>query len=271
MTREDYEAQVEAMLQQAAAGGAKGSQGTSPSAIEKVLKQSASPKPPTPPPEPSSPARPPSPPPARKPTPDLSEPLGTFSPGTVLQLEDGTLAIYKEPVKGKEYEIVYVLRPTGKAAPEGIALYAYEAKKLGLLAPEYLEQLQRTLRWDRDVIVFHLDKLEYRDLVPVPAETTGPRPDPPTAALLQSGAGRELARGRRIRISFGPGKSWEAVYWGKDLLGHVLAHRTHNQWALMHLDLKRFRDSIELGEFLSPDEIEAIQNEILHPKDQPGG
>ena len=74
-----------------------------------------------------------------------------------------------------------------------------------------------------------------------------------------------------MRISFGPGKSWDAVYWGRDLLGHVLAHRTHKEWALMHLDLKRFKDTIELGEFLDDEEIASIQRDIMNTQERGEG
>jgi len=258
----------------------EGLEGIPQSSLEKVLKPGAVPlRPPTPP-------QPPVPPPAVEstPLPESSEPLGTFPRGTILQLEDGTVAIYKDPVKGKEYEIVYALRANGKVRPEGIALYAYEAKKIGRLPQDLFEEVQKALRWDRDAICFHLDKYEYCSLIPLMERPAGMAasagaagsdptkkavaPDPPTSPLLDPA--RELIRGRRVYISFGPGKTWEAVYWGKDLLGHVVAHRTHNEWALMHLDIKRFRDSIEVGEILKEEEIKAIQRDILNTQERSG-
>lgn len=237
--------------------------------------------PPPPPPEPPS-SSPPAP---QPPPPQATDaPLGTFPKGTILQLEDGTIAIYKDPVKGKEYEIVYALRSNGKLRPEGIALYAYEAKKLGRIPEDIFEDIQKTLRWDRDAICFHLEKYEYCSLIPMserpPSTDSAPAasgqdpkakvvmPDPPTSPLLDPA--RELVKGRRIYISFGPGKTWESVYWGKDLLGHVVAHHTNNEWALMHLDIKRFRESTEIGEILRDEEIKAIQQAIVSTQDRTG-
>jgi hypothetical protein len=69
-------------------------------------------------------------------------------------------------------------------------------------------------------------------------------------------------RGQALRINVA-GRVWEAVYWAKDEMGHVVAHCTNRKWALMHLDLNRFADSMELGEIKAPEEIEEIQRQLV--------
>ena len=75
-----------------------------------------------------------------------------------------------------------------------------------------------------------------------------------------------VTRGRRVLIHFGPGKAWEAVYWGQDDQGAVVAHRTHNRWSLMHLDLARFRDTMEVGEELDAEEIADVERDLAAAK-----
>lgn len=231
---------------------------------------------------------------------------GTFPIGTIIRLEDSTVGIYKDPVPGKEYEIVYCLRPSGRVSPEGIALFAYNAQRIGMLPKNVLDRMQRTMRWDRDTIVYHLDSFEFCSLVPYPGTGTGSAtengtrdytplplltekpsetapsrsgntplpvspPSPATPAVPSvppSAAAAIFVRGRRLRISFGQGKSWDAVFWGRDDLDYIVAHRTHNSWGLMHLDLARFKDSTEVGDVLSPQEIQAIEREIVQTQPQ---
>lgn len=243
----------------------------------------------------------PSPPPVAPP----QETEGTFPIGTIIRLEDGTVGIYKDPVRGKEYEIVYCLRPSGRVSPEGIALFAYNAQRIGMLPKNVLDRMQRTMRWDRDTIVYHLDSFEFCSLVPYPgtgsatehgthdftplpllteklpetpragsghtplptSPATPAAPSAPAAAPAAATAAI-LVRGRRLRISFGQGKSWDAVFWGRDDLDYIVAHRTHNSWGLMHLDLARFKDSTEVGDILPPQEIQAIEREIVQTQDR---
>ncbi|GEM_PF-2438248 len=315
-------------------------EGIPQASLEKVIRPVA---PPTPPPAPRAPATPP-------PKAVVSAPKeqdASFETGAILSLEDGTIGIYKQPVKGKEYEIVYMLRPSGRAVPEGIALYAYKIEQIGTLPPDILDRIARTLRWERDAIVYHLNSFDLASRIPIGRQDSDSDTTPPWAqvsagppildaprnhsrgaaggmggAAVPPAAGSpsasspsqprayangssaplgsarangyasassasasvapranangssapqmngtngdgQLVRGRRLRVSFGPGKSWEAIYWGRDLLGAILAHRTHAQWSLMHLDLDRFKDSLDYGEILNSDDIAAIQREIL--------
>lgn len=89
----------------------------------------------------------------------------------------------------------------------------------------------------------------------VPASTS-------PAPAARSNEREQIARGRRVLIHFGPGKAWEAVYWGQDDQGAVVAHRTHNRWSLMHLDLTRFRDTMEVGEALDPEEVAEVERDL---------
>ncbi len=285
-------------------------QGLAPESLSKVLKPTRPIMPPTPPPQMPAPAwqapapgfsLPPAPPAL---SPPLSVPAaetkGSFEEGAILAYEDGAVWVYKTPKRGKEYEIVYTLHPNGTVTAEGIALYAYKVKVIGRLSPAALEKLEKTMRWERDAIVFHLSAYEYCSLIPSPAAPaagevsrpptasgasapspparTSPTPlplrpateTPPSAAPPSAPATKEkerLVRGRRLQVSFGPGKSWEAVYWGRDVIGHVVAHHTHDTWALMHLDLDRFRDATEYGETLPQDQIARIQADLTSSAD----
>jgi hypothetical protein len=281
-----------------------------PAVVNRLIRSYTPPPQPTPPAETITPSplppgaatpltqAPPQATPSPAPTAPPQEAEGTFPIGTIIRLEDGTVGIYKDPVRGKEYEIVYCLRPSGRVSPEGIALFAYNAQRIGMLPKNVLDRMQRTMRWDRDTIVYHLDSFEFCSLVPYPGaagenathdytplplltekqtETashgTGHTPLPVSALNPAGAAGATgatpspatgiLIRGRRLRISFGQGKSWDAVFWGRDDLDYIVAHRTHNSWGLMHLDLARFKDSTEAGDILSPQEIQTIEHEIV--------
>lgn len=215
---------------------------------------------------------------------------GHFLPGTILVFEDGSMGVYKETNPVKEYDIVYQLMDTGRAVPQGIPLYNYEVEAVGRLSELHLSQLVGSNRWDRDMIVFHLVK--YKDIAYIPklidgtsqASGSGVHALPslegrssatvqrPGEALLRSEGAVSVAheaekpretRGRRLTIDFGPNRSWDAVYWGKDELGHVVAHHTHEKWSLMHLDLNRFKDSIVWSDMVTDEKLQAMEKDIV--------
>ncbi|MCB2156393.1 hypothetical protein KQI84_16080 [bacterium] len=194
---------------------------------------------------------------------------GTFPVGTILYFEDGAIGFFKDHRHDKDYEIVYQMRPDGRIKPQGVPLHEYEVKAIGQLPPEFVLRLQRRMRWQRDEVVFHLDHFDYCQLVPYIVDTasdtqTGSSTTVPKMPAPAAGAAQEekkLVRGRRVRINFG-NQEWHAVYWGQDELGPVVAHNTHQHWALMHLDLNRFRDSLVIGDAVDEETYAQIAEDI---------
>ncbi|MDX2177212.1 MAG: hypothetical protein SF028_12165 [Candidatus Sumerlaeia bacterium] len=260
------------------------------SVLDKERKASAAPPPAWPPPEerksstgapwlgsaPTAPAAPPQTPRAPQPVSPSSAtgvlrrevvatgPGGAYLTGTILFFEDETIAVYRGKMKDRDYDLVYALTPSGRVKPQGIPIANYDVRAIGRIAPNYLDHLATNLRWERDLVIFHL--LDYEDvrLIPEVFESGGesksssavPLPNfttPPPEQLL--------VRGRRVSIKFGS-TGWEAVYWGKDELGSIVAHRTHERWALMHLDLKRFSGGVEYGAMLQPSELSAVEADL---------
>lgn len=198
---------------------------------------------------------------------------GSFPVGTILLFDDNTIGIYKEKRPEKEYEVILMLNPDGGVVPQGIALLHYDVRSVGCLPPEFLMRLIRRKTWVRDEIIFHLKAFDYCQNVPEPRpgameERRSPSSDQNLSQMvrkLPANQGEEkkrLVTGREIGISFGPGQEWKAIYWGEDELGTVLAHRTNERWALMHLDLRRFKESLVLGELASPEVMKQIRDEI---------
>lgn len=240
-----------------------------------------------------------------------------FVPGTLMLLDDGSVAIYKDAVSGKDYALFYFLEPDGTIAPRGIFVKQYDAQRIGQLPKELFESMLRTNSWDRDAVVFHLDRYEYANHIrklmmrtpaggafttrprpvqrraPAPVERPEPEAEPesepaaePQAPTRPTRLWRDeeekrpptqpepeyepepiapkkdtLERGRIIRINVG-GRIWESVCWTQDEISPIVAHNTNGDWALMHLDLSRFRDSIEYGNMLPPENIAEIEHSL---------
>lgn len=225
------------------------------------------------------------------------------APGTIMLLDDGSIAVYKDSVSGKDYALFYFLEPDGSFAPRGIFLEQYEVQRIGQLPPEVFEEMRQSGRWEHDAVLFHLDKYQFAGHIrrlmartPVPRETqytkpvtiversrererderpiTEERERPITKSDIHDDSEAEperlrrrapkrdiLERGRVLRINVG-GRIWESVCWTQDEISPIVAHDTNKEWALMHLDLTRFRDSIEYGELLSPERIAEIERNL---------
>lgn len=200
-------------------------------------------------------------------------PATDLAPGAIVRIDDGSIAIFKDAVSGKDYALFYFLERNGTMAARGIFLQQYESRRIGHMPAELLEKMLKAGRWERDAIIFHLERYEYtRYIKPVDADASimslaesnetpyndeslnqmeTPRPDKPAS----------LVRGRHFRINFS-GKIWDAVYWTSDAMGPIVAHSTLGKWSLMHLDLERFKDSLELGEMAEDHEIRAIERSL---------
>lgn len=193
----------------------------------------------------------------------------TFYPGSILILEDGSIAIYKQKITGKEYDLVYILDPsTSKATPKGIYVSGYDVEAIGKLPEELFNKLQKTLIWNRDAIIYHLDKFIYCSRIPQVAVHIQEAPEPEIPEQIEppprpaSNKKEILQKGRKLTISFGD-REWDAYFWGEDELGSILVHSTHGKWMAMHLDIKRFGESIKYGELLSPTKINEIDHLLI--------
>ena len=96
-----------------------------------------------------------------------------------------------------------------------------------------------------------------------PAATEPPRATTETApppAEEPAGNGT-LHRGQHLKIKFGD-KLWEAVYWGKDNQGSVVAHRTYDHWSLMHLDIERFGNDLAAGDEVDMGLLKEIEQSL---------
>ncbi len=234
------------------------------------------------PPQPAPAAVPP--PPARATRPESATPSTAPSglqPGTIVQFDDNSVAIFKDSVSGKDYALFYFLEPNLSLAPRGIFLEQYGMTTIGQVPAEMLAQMVQSRRWDRDAVIFHLARFEHAAAIRAVITGSAP-PAPPDASL---GAEREspsataraytvpaeppspatprdpLERGRVIRINVG-GREWESVFWTSDEIGPIVAHDTNREWALMHLDLSRFKDAIEYGEVLDQARLAEIADSL---------
>lgn len=197
------------------------------------------------------------------------------APGAILCLNGRTLVVFRQSVPEKGYDLVYTLLPGGNVKLQGVALGGHSVQEIGSIGQPYFDQLQNTMRWNRDLIVFHCYR--YEDVAIIPSAPTGvesapsgspepqpikvsaanpsytqPTPQPQPAAQpayqppppppVPEDPRKSLKRGQRIQVRFGQ-KAWDAVYWGQDDQGQVVAHQTYNNWSLMHLDLDRFSES----------------------------
>ena len=189
----------------------------------------------------------------------LQQKTTEFERGDIFYLEDKTIVVFNIDVPDKEYDFVYVLHPSGKIIPQGICLYAYERMKIGHIPESYLERFDNSIYWDRDLILYHLDELGFSYLLPRP----GPSIEKPKKDSVERSKkqGKKLTRGKIITIEIGKNK-WEAVYWGKDSLGTVLAHNTNGKWSLMHLDLERFKGNVKYGKMTPQDKMDEIEKQI---------
>jgi hypothetical protein len=237
----------------------------------------------------------------------MEETVAELLPGTVMRFDDGSVAIYKDAVSGKDYALFYFLEPDGRMAARGIFLEQYEKERIGMIPGNLFSEMIQSGTWEREAIVYYLDSFENATYIPkiqrsgsqAPTvaperrreyrETRRPRPEPPPAqrptrppepepetelevereaepetvvppsrAVPKPPARDPLERGRVVRINVA-GRIWECVYWTRDEIGPIVAHVTNVDWTLMHLDLKRFGDSIQYGELLDGARLAEIE------------
>lgn len=221
---------------------------------------------------------------------------GRYPKGAILCLNDEELVIYRRPVAGKAYDMVYSLLSDGSVKIEGINFEDNNVVELGQLSPAHLKKLQTEMRWTRDLVAYNCFRLEDSERIPEPAGTVPesgyakppmenraeerPAPEPKNgpqkpaatssaprpAADEETGSGKQrVRRGQRITIKFGD-RMWDAVYWGMDQKGTVVAHSTHGHWTLMHLDLNRFKETMVVASEPDPALIKQITNDLQAAK-----
>ncbi len=202
--------------------------------------------------------------------PGAMEPGAKFPSGTILSLDDEELVIYRRPVSGQPLDMVYSLLFDGTVKIEAVELGKHRLEDLGRLSESAEKIIQGKLRWNRALIAPGFKNREDAERIPDPGGTINQTPiptstPPPTAtptprrdgpqapgmtrgesvarATPTPGSDIKIRRGQKIKLKFGD-KTWEAVYWGRDQKGPVVAHNTHRHWSLMHLDLQRFKESM---------------------------
>lgn len=230
------------------------------------------------------------------PVPDLER----YPSGAILVLNDEELVIYRRGVVGQPVDMVYSLLSDGNVKIEALNLAEYQISELGCLSPDALKRLQAQMTWNRALVGPHCTDAGDAERIPEPnpprqaspqpqmrrpaAPTPVPRDSRPSqganglrsaeahfaetegASSVSRGALDEegkirLRRGQRVVLKFG-NKAWEAVYWGKDQTGPVVAHCTHKHWQLMHLDLNRFRDCIVPSDEPDQELMDEIMREL---------
>lgn len=227
---------------------------------------------------------------------------GRYPKGSILCLDDEELVIYRRPVAGKSYDMVYSLLADGSVKIEGVELDKHQVAELGQLSPAHQKKLQTEMRWNRDLVAYNCYRLEDSERIPEPNSGTmpgtgyakppgetkpEPKPEPKAAtreaqappkpaqpprpesqplrrpaAEAEAGHGKQrIRRGQRVTVKFGD-RMWDAVYWGMDQKGTVVAHCTHGRWSLMHLDLNRFKETLVVAPEADPLLVTAIMRDL---------
>jgi hypothetical protein len=208
---------------------------------------------------------------------------GAHPNGTLLCLDDEELVIYRRPVSGQSYDMVYSLLADGSVKIEAVELAKHHVSVLGQMPSLEMKTLQTGMRWNRALVAPGCLNAADAGRIPEPdgATATAPSPQPPqkesrsapaanqppleTASRVEPPPGSEgktkIRRGQRLALKFGD-KTWEAVYWGQDQKGTVVAHSTHKRWSLMHLDLSRFKETMILQGEPDPQLVDEIMQEL---------
>ena len=192
--------------------------------------------------------------------------MGEFSYGDIVLLSDETIGIFNRHIPEKEYDVVYMLQPDGQLEPKGVPLSAHGAETIGRLPAAACRRSCTNMAWERDLIIFHL--YEYADVARVPHPTVSRNADGKAVETHHASETpisehrSPLVRGRQFSVIMGD-RAWEAVYWGHDEQGALVAHRTTGNWTLMHLDLRRFQGSIKFQDMLEGDALAEVEQALL--------
>ena len=193
---------------------------------------------------------------------EIAKSKDLFPCGTLVLWNGNHLGVYKKYLEQKGYDLVYVVEQDGRLHPKGICLFAYEPQRVGLLSDGIFQWMERTMRWERDALVFHFDNPNDVSKVSVlnerqSAERADAAPEHPENATDSE----TLVRGRTFTVSVGK-HQWYGVYWGRDAIGTIVAHNTNHVWSLMHLDLDRFGASLKFSDVLPSQQIREIESVV---------
>lgn len=211
--------------------------------------------------------------------------------GAILHLATGQVIVIDRDVPDSGYQMVLLLNPDGSVSAEKMNLrLGCQFRQIGRLSADDVVNIHVAHKWHRSHIVFNLDRFEDARLIPEAGgaekqeelvepelrDAEWPSPDSAPQEKIQlpkdekrAEAARQgqtktgLKRGQRLTISFGPNRSWDAVYWGGDGTGTLVAHQTHGDWALTRLDLSRFApENIVLGPLMTDREVWELEEFI---------
>ncbi len=218
-------------------------------------------------------------------------PTGALPPdGSILHLATGQVIVIDRDVPDSGYQMVLLLNADGSVSAEKMNLrLGCQFRKIGRLSADDVVNVHVAHKWHRSHIVFNLDRFEDARLIPEagapetqelvepelrdaewPAPGSAPQEkiqlpkDEKRAEAARQGQTKTgLKRGQRLTITFGPNRSWDAVYWGGDGTGTLVAHQTHGDWALTRLDLSRFaEENVVLGILMTDREIWELEEFI---------
>lgn len=223
---------------------------------------------------------------------------GEHVKGSILRLDDSDLVVYRRSVTGQALDMVYSLLDDGSVQIEGVPLRDHKVVEIGHLPPTEMKRLQEEMGWTRDGLAKHCYSGSDRARIPDPAArrvskspnanrndsrggrplSAGPVSKSVDRVLRKESAARvpaeqkmgsplKIRRGQTITIN-SKGKSWEAVYWGRDKRGSVVAHQTEQRWVLMHLDLNQYKGAMKVSS--DPDSllVDQITADLKKSKNQ---
>ena len=96
----------------------------------------------------------------------MDESVAELLPGTIMRFDDGSVAIYKDAVSGKDYALFYFLEPDGRTAARGIFLEQYEQERIGMIPGNLFAEMIQSGSWEREAIVYYLDSFENAAYIP---------------------------------------------------------------------------------------------------------
>ncbi len=74
-----------------------------------------------------------------------------------------------------------------------------------------------------------------------------------------------MERGRRIRIGL-QDRSWDAIYWGCDEEGDILASQEQGHWRFVRFNLKNCLGQLQVGDLMALSDIHALEQDVLQGK-----
>lgn len=90
---------------------------------------------------------------------------------------------------------------------------------------------------------------------------------PPTTPARPTPGKTKIRRGQKVKLKM-KGRNWEAVYWGRDNKGSVVAHNSKGHWALVHFNLSGYKDALTISREADPALVEEIKQALQARKKQ---